>query len=424
MKLNQIRSWLPVRAAMIVALIGVTISVNAEDKFYLPDFSIKAGETKQLAIQFESDNVSASNPNWLEYVAFQFDIYLPEGLTIVQEKEKYHFTFNTDRSDDHTFTSAVQEDGAIRVAGASLTNAYFWGTSGDFVYFSITAAEDFTGSHEIAMKRIMFSTKEAVRSDLADVTTTVTGEETGDSWITLDETSTELPEASDGDVQIKVKRTIKAGEWSTICLPFSMTEAQVYEAFGEDVQLMKFVEYVAEYDDANDDVTSISVVFENVDLQASGFEANYPYIIKTTTDISEFTATSTIAPNEGDAYIEFDNGRIGSKKEVYGTFYGTLKSGTTIPENCLFLNSKKFYYSAGKTSIMAFRGYFEFVEVLSSVGNAASAITLRIGEENTGLNALQNGATADGKVYDLQGRMIENPGKGIYIKNNKKIIIK
>ncbi len=419
MKLNQIRSWLPVRAAMIVALLGVTISVNAEDKFYLPDFSIKAGETKQLAIQFESDNVSASNPNRLEYVAFQFDIYLPEGLTIVQEKEKYHFTFNTDRSDDHTFTSAVQTDGAIRVAGASLTNAYFWGTSGDFVYFSVTAAEDFTGSHEITMKRIMFSTKEAVRSELADVTTTVTGEETGDSWITLDETSTELPEASDGDVQIKVKRTIKAGEWSTICLPFSMTEAQVYEAFGEDVQLMKFVEY-----DANNDLTSISVVFENVDLQASGFEANYPYIIKTTTDISEFTATSAIAPNEGDAYIEFDNGRIGSRREVYGTFYGTLKSGTTIPENCLFLNSGNFYYSAGKTSIMAFRGYFEFVEILSSVDNATSAITLRIGEETTNLEALQKGVAADGKVYDLQGRMIENPGKGIYIKNNKKIIIK
>ena len=73
---------------------------------------------------------------------------------------------------------------------------------------------------------------------------------------------------------------------------------------------------------------------------------------------------------------------------------------------------------------MGFRGYFEFVEILSSVDNAASAITLRIGEETTGLEALQNGVAADGRVYDLQGRMIENPGKGIYIKNNKKIIIK
>lgn len=56
--------------------------------------------------------------------------------------------------------------------------------------------------------------------------------------------------------------------------------------------------------------------------------------------------------------------------------------------------------------------------------SAASAITLRIGEETTSLEALQNGVAADGRVYDLQGRMIENPGKGIYIKNNKKIIIK
>ncbi|MBR6601586.1 MAG: hypothetical protein IKK87_07040, partial [Bacteroidaceae bacterium] len=90
----------------------------------------------------------------------------------------------------------------------------------------------------------------------------------------------------------------------------------------------------------------------------------------------------------------------------------------------LFLNSNKFYYSSGKTPIMGFRGYFVLKDVLSSVDNAASAITLRIGEETTGLEAFQKGCAADGKVYDLQGRMIENPGKGIYIKNNKKIIIR
>ena len=73
---------------------------------------------------------------------------------------------------------------------------------------------------------------------------------------------------------------------------------------------------------------------------------------------------------------------------------------------------------------MGFRGYFEFVDILSSVDNAASAITLRIGEETTSLEALQKGIVENGKVYDLQGRIIENPGKGIYIKNNKKIIIK
>ena len=199
MNMKQIKSWLLVKAAMIAALFGVAANVNAEDKFYIPDFSIEAGETKELAIQFESDKVSASDPSQLEYVAFQFDIYMPEGLTIVQKKGKYNFTFNTDRNDDHTFSPALQADGAIRVAAASLTNAYFWETSGDFVYFSVTAAADFAGDHEITMKTINFSDIEGNMTTLADVTTKVTGPATGDqtvavTGITLDKATAELTE--------------------------------------------------------------------------------------------------------------------------------------------------------------------------------------------------------------------------------------
>jgi len=199
MNMKQIKSWLLVKAAMIAALFGVAANVNAEDKFYIPDFSIEAGETKELAIQFESDKVSASDPSQLNYVAFQFDIYMPEGLTIVQKKGKYNFTFNTERNDDHTFSPALQADGAIRVAAASLTNAYFWETSGDFVYFSVTAAADFAGDHEITMKTINFSDIEGNMTTLADVTTKVTGPAAGDqtvavTGITLDKATAEVTE--------------------------------------------------------------------------------------------------------------------------------------------------------------------------------------------------------------------------------------
>jgi hypothetical protein len=62
-------------------------NVNAEDRFYLPDFTITAGQTKELAIQFESENVQ-------DYVAFQFDIKIPEGLSIEQKNANCGFTFN------------------------------------------------------------------------------------------------------------------------------------------------------------------------------------------------------------------------------------------------------------------------------------------------------------------------------------------
>lgn len=196
MKNNRIKSWLLARAAMIAALLGVATHVNAEDKFYLSDFQIAAGETKQLAIQFETDNVNSADPSQLNYVAFQFDLYVPEGLTIVQKKGKPNFTFNADRMDDHTFSSATQADGALRVLSASLTNASFWEKTGDFILFSVTAAADFTGNHELAFKNIMFSTADGSRTELADVTTKVTGpaSSVAVTGITLDKTTAKLTE--------------------------------------------------------------------------------------------------------------------------------------------------------------------------------------------------------------------------------------
>jgi hypothetical protein len=180
---------------------------------------------------------------------------------------------------------------------------------------------------------------------------------------------------------------------------------------------MEFLEY-----EEADDLTSINVIFDEAYLAEDGFFANYPYLIKTAKDISEFTVNAIIEPDEENAIVEFTNGKSGSRKEVYGTFYGTLKSGKTIPEYCLFLSANKFYYSSGKTPIMGFRGYFEFVDILSSMENAATAITLRLGKESTNIQQITKGI--GGRVYDLQGRVVENPSKGIYINNNKKIIIK
>ena len=223
MKTNRIKSWLLVRAAMIAALLGVATHVNAEDKFYLSDFEIAAGETKQLAIQFETDNVNSADPSQLNYVAFQFDLYVPEGLTIVQKKGKPNFTFNADRMDDHTFSSATQADGALRVLSASLTNASFWEKTGDFILFSVTAAEDFTGNHELAFKNIMFSTADGSRTELADVTTKVTGPAAEDptvavTGITLDKSTAELTEGESVTLVATVapdNATDKTVTWTT-----------------------------------------------------------------------------------------------------------------------------------------------------------------------------------------------------------------
>ena len=153
-------------------------AVQATNKFYINDFNIKAGESKVLAIQLESNSVGSA-PNQLNYVAFQFDIYLPEGLKVDMKRGKYNFALTEARKDDHTLTFADQADGAIRVIGASLSNAYFWETSGDFVTFSVTAEEDFAGAKALYLKNIKFSTKTGERSDLDDVTVNINNDASG-----------------------------------------------------------------------------------------------------------------------------------------------------------------------------------------------------------------------------------------------------
>ena len=166
MKTTQTKSWLLIRAAMVALLLGMATQVNAWGSLSLPSFDIAPGETKTLAIQFEAG---------LDYVAFQFDLYLPEGLTIVkQENGKPDLRFNEDRKDDHTFSSAKQTDGALRVFGISLSNSSFKGTEGEFVYFTVTAANDFDGSHNVELNKVMFSTAQGQRDELSGFITTAT----------------------------------------------------------------------------------------------------------------------------------------------------------------------------------------------------------------------------------------------------------
>ena len=236
--------------------------------------------------------------------------------------------------------------------------------------------------------------------------------------VTLDELSTEVPEAATG-VDVLVKRTINANEWSTLCLPFAMTEEQVYAAFGNDVELAEYIEH-----EMNDDATNITVILEDALLEEDGLIANNPYVIRTKKDITEFTVNDvTIEPDEEGAIAEYTNGKSGSRKEVYGTFKGTYHAQTVVPNNCLFLSENKFWYSAGQTKMKAFRAYFDLVDVLAEVEDAGAHIQISFDDETTGIREQRH--EGDDRYYNLSGMRVEKPSKkGVYINNGKTIVVK
>lgn len=233
----------------------------------------------------------------------------------------------------------------------------------------------------------------------------------------LDELATVAPEAAT-NVDVTVKRTINANEWSTICLPFAMTAEQVKTAFGNDVVLKEFTGADSDFDN-DDNVVGIKVNFDD----ANAIEVNHPYVIKVSNNITEFKVNNIdIDPQEDEAYIEFDNGKTGSRRVVYSGFYGTYHAETVVPNECLFLSNNKFWYSTGNTKMKAYRAYFEFLDKLTDK-SANTRIDFNF-DETTGIKEVHGNTNVDG-TYDLQGRKVEEPtNKGLYIVNGRKVVKK
>lgn len=397
---------------MITLLVGI-VSAQATNDVVVGDVTIPQGGSGVVNIEL--------NNNDDEFTAYQFRLILPEGLNFVADKKGNPSFVAGDRYDDHSISSSTL--GVFSCISTTL--APISGTSGSLLSVDVTASADVAVGTKlnVTLGEIECTTSgtspKAVKFE--DVTFTVTIGDPADTHVVLDETSTTAPVASGGAVDIMVKRTIKANEWSTLVLPFNMTEAQLKEALGSDVQLAEFEDYEAEYD-ADDNVTGLTVNFVATNL-SDGFYANYPYLVKTSKDITEFFVTATIDPDEEDAVAEFTNGKTGPKKEVYGKLIGTYHAGDAIPADGLFLSGNKFWYSAGATKIKAFRAYFMLNEVLSGVAEAK--VRFMVDEDAAAIE----GITPDmenGVWYTLDGRQLNGKPteKGVYIVDGKKVLIK
>ena len=241
------------------------------------------------------------------------------------------------------------------------------------------------------------------------------------NMVVLDENGTETIEAAQ-HTNVLVKRTIHAGEWSSICLPFAMTESQVRACFGDDVQLANFTGCESTYDQAGENIVGLTVTFEN----APAMEANHPYIIKVSGDITKFKLAGVdVAPGEANASVGC-NGKTEGGETRYNRFVGTYHAATEVPALCLFLSGNKFWYSTGKTKMKAFRAYFDFYYVLSSVTeeNAGARIAMSFDDTVTNIceNEDANRGTRGGAIYNLRGQRLSKPGKGLHIIDGKLVI--
>lgn len=385
------------------------------DGLEVQDVNISQGGEATLEIALE-------NPV-TEFAAFQFNVELAEGITIATN-DKGKFVYEKGERLDEEFSLSLSQPDALvntfRVLGYYTETQPIPSTTGAIVKITIKADATLAigTTHVCKLSAINLTETNETKHTPDDITFNV--KITEKTYTILDETSTTAPAASGGPVDIQVKRTIKANEWSTLVLPFDMTEAQLKEALGSDVKLAEFEDYEAEY--IGDDVTGLTVNFVATDL-TEGFYGNYPYLVKTSKDITEFIVTSTIDPDEEGAVVEYDNGKSGKQRKVLGSLIGTYHAGDAIPNNGLFLSGNKFWYSAGATKIKAFRAYFMLNEVLSGVAEAK--VRFMVDEDAAAIEGVTPDME-DGVWYTLDGRTLNGKPteRGVYIVDGKKVLIK
>lgn len=265
------------------------------------------------------------------------------------------------------------------------------------VYFEV-ADNVAEGTYPVKLSKITFGYGVSDKDVAQDVTFNVKVV----NQLTLDEMSTIAPTATGKAVNILVKRTIKANTWSTICLPFDMTTEQWQTAFGSDAKLHR----LSGYKKVND---AIKVIFK--DALSGKFLANKPYVIRTSKDISEFEVTAEVKPTSGkEPILNEDEDEIAYAQGVY-------KAETAVPEDNVFVSGGSFYYSDGAIKSKAYRAYFWFADKA-----ATSRVIMSFENETTGIKDL-NAGDSD-KVFDLQGRSVKTPAKGVYIKGGKKVMVK
>ena len=191
-------------------------------------------------------------------------------------------------------------------------------------------------------------------------------------------------------VTVRLKRTLKANQWNTFCIPMELPCL-------EGLELRRFR-----------DVNGNVMHFDNCYY----IEAGMPYLAKPIEDfvdpvLDDVTLCSQSARNVGENDFEFK------------ATYSPMDLETDKTELFLTSSGKLAYPSSESTAtIKGLRAYFKVP--------AGADARLNIDGIDTSLELVNDVQCSSFNIqyYDLQGRKVSNPAKGIYISNHKKVVIK
>ena len=252
-----------------------------------------------------------------------------------------------------------------------------------------------------------------------------------EEFLVLDEDETLDDNRSLTKATMVFHRTFTTDKWNSLILPVDMTADQVKAAFGADAKIARFNRLQDKW-----------IYFETQTEKNLHIEKNVPYIIKPTKEPTAVNRTYNVGGENtkhinGLVYtvtgIAYDNQTATLQHEdteyTNGMkHYGSYENPTVVPADSYILhNSEKMVHTAvDHKNIKSYRTW------LRETTPSGETLQMRVEQNDgpsTGIKVIEETAKNANAVYNVSGMRMNssntnNLPKGVYIINNKKVVIK
>ena len=228
-------------------------------------------------------------------------------------------------------------------------------------------------------------------------------------------------------VNIEYTRGLHNTEWNSIYLPF---EVPVTEGLLDEFEFAYVNDMHSADTDDNGEIDEIEM--EIVKIKTGTLHANHPYFIRAK---SEYTilqlsyenttlhATEETTLNCSSIYMDY--AIVGSYKHIKGTEFASMPADRYYAISI----DGGWWQIPEDSSLYPFRAYLSMTARDGSPVKVSDKAmrSIRIREKGEGTTGIEEVKGENGEVktiYDLQGRKVEVPSKGLYIINGKKVLIK
>lgn len=228
-------------------------------------------------------------------------------------------------------------------------------------------------------------------------------------------------------------RTFTTGKWNSLILPVDMTADQVKAAFGEKAKIARFNHLKDNW-----------IYFSPVEPDADGnmLKANIPYIIKPTKEPDSVNRNYNVGSNkekhiDGPVYTvtgiyyggqptEMKCNDTGSSTNTGMTHYGSYEYRQEVPAKSYMLSKGDMVHTSKVHNVKSYRSWLE------ETTPSEKTLQLKVSDSDnstTGIKVIEEAPQNANAVYNVNGMRMnssntDNLPKGVYIINNKKVVIK